>query len=99
GSLEDALRADVDPRPRGHLAVHGEPGPLELPEGLPVGPLRYEHRIRDQDTRSHGMRSEDPDRLAGLDQECLVGFQPPQGPDDLVEGLPAPGGLAGPTVD
>src|SRR5215218_3517427 len=40
GALEDALGADVDPGPGRHLAVHRETGPLQLPERLPVGPLR-----------------------------------------------------------
>src|SRR5687768_6389453 len=37
-SLQDALRADVDPRPGGHLAVHREPEPLEPVELVPVRP-------------------------------------------------------------
>ena len=41
-ALNDALRADVDPRPGGHLAVHDEPQRLQLPEVIPVGPGRHE---------------------------------------------------------
>ena len=39
GALDDALGADVDPRPGGHLAVHGQPEvlePAELGPGRPV---------------------------------------------------------------
>ena len=36
GALHDALRADVDPRARGHLPVHHEAGALQLVELLPV---------------------------------------------------------------
>src|SRR5690606_1042248 len=35
GALNDALRADVDPRASGHLAVHGESLAIELVEMLP----------------------------------------------------------------
>src|SRR3546814_1263609 len=30
GALNDALAADVNPRPRGHLTVHHQPGAIEL---------------------------------------------------------------------
>ena len=40
GALQDSLRADVDPGPRRHLAVHHEAALLELPEVLPGGPVR-----------------------------------------------------------
>src|SRR3546814_8679867 len=35
GALNDALAADVNPRPRGHLTVHHQPGAIELLEMLP----------------------------------------------------------------
>ena len=40
GALQDPLGADVDPGPRGHLAVHHQPGGVELAEVLPGRPLR-----------------------------------------------------------
>ena len=39
GALEDPLGADVDPRTRGHLAVHGEPERLEATELRPRRPV------------------------------------------------------------
>ena len=98
-ALEDPLASDVDPRARGHLAVHGQAGRLQLPEGLPVGPLGNQHGVGDEHARHAGLGAEHPDRLAGLDQERLVVLQRPQRPNDLVEGLPAPRGLAGSAVD
>ena len=53
-ALQDALGPDVDPRARGHLPVHREPGRLELAERVPVRPLRHEHRVRDQHPRRLG---------------------------------------------
>src|SRR5262245_12605450 len=38
GALQDALGADVDPRPGGHLPVHHQALPLELAEVLPGRP-------------------------------------------------------------
>ena len=38
GALQDALRPDVDPRAGGHLAVHHQPGLLELAEVPPRSP-------------------------------------------------------------
>ena len=35
-ALDDALRADVDPRAGGHLAIHHQPGALQLVELLPA---------------------------------------------------------------
>ena len=93
-ALEDPLASDVDPGPRRHLPVHRQAGRLQLPEGLPVGPLGNEHRVRDEHAWSRGLRPEHADRLAGLDEQRLVALEPPKGPDDLVEGVPASGGLA-----
>ena len=70
--LEDALGADVDPRPRGHLAVHGEPGRLEVPELLPRRPLRHQQRVGDEHARRHLVGARHPDRLAALHQQGLV---------------------------
>jgi hypothetical protein len=41
-ALQDALGADVDPRPGGHLAVHGEALGLETTELVPVGPVGHQ---------------------------------------------------------
>src|SRR4029453_8817348 len=41
-ALDDALRADVDPAARGHLAVHHEPLAIELVERLPIRPFGHD---------------------------------------------------------
>ena len=99
GALEDALGADVDPGPRRHLAVHREPGPLQLPERLPVGPLGDQQRVGDQNPRSPGVGPEDGYGFARLDQQRLVIVEALQGADDGPEALPVSGGLARPAVD
>src|SRR5215211_8776318 len=48
-ALQDPLGPDVDPGPGGHLAVHHQPGLLELAEHIPRRPLADEIRVRDQD--------------------------------------------------
>ena len=78
-ALQDPLGPDVDPRPGRHLAVHRESRLLELAEGVPVGPLRHEHRVRDQDARGHLVGAEHAHRLPGLDQERLVVAEVPSG--------------------
>ena len=98
-ALDDPLGGDVDPRAGSHLSVHRQAGPLELAELLPGGPMRHEVRIRDQDPRAVARRAEHADRLAGLDQECLVVLEPLQLGDDRVEGLPAPCRPTGAAVD
>ena len=75
GPLQDALRSDVDPRSRGHLAVHREALGLQAPERVPIGPLRDQHRVRDQHPGSRGLRAEHADRLPRLDEEGLVVVQ------------------------
>ena len=97
--LEDALRPDVDPAARGHLAEHGQPRCLEPAELVPGGPARDEERVRDQHTRRTGVRSEDADRLAALDEQRLVAPEREQRPDDRAQGLVVSRRLAGTAVD
>ncbi len=59
GALQDALGADVDPRPRGHLPVHRQPHGLEAPELLPGRPARHQQRVGDQHARRHLVRAGD----------------------------------------
>src|SRR5918995_329727 len=99
GSLEDALGADVDPGPGGHLAVHREPRLLELPERLPVGPVWDEERVGDEDARREGVGAEDRDWLARLHKEGLVIVEALQGAHDGPEALPVAGCLARAAVD
>jgi hypothetical protein len=98
-TLEDALRPDVDPRPRGHLAVHHQAALLEVAEDLPGRPAADEVRIGDEDPRRPRMGAHDPDRLARLHQQRLVVGEGAQFADDRVERLPRTRGAAGPTVD
>ena len=98
-ALQDALGPDVDPRARGHLAVHHQAAPLEVAEDLPGRPLADEVRVGDEDPRRPRMRAHDPDRLARLDEQRLVVAERAELADDRVEGVPAPRGAAGPAVD
>jgi hypothetical protein len=66
GPLQNALRADVDPAASGHLTVHHETFAIELVKVIPVGPLSYQIRIREYDTRSHIVRWKHCDWLTGL---------------------------------
>jgi hypothetical protein len=79
GSLHDALGADVDPRPGGHLPVHREPELLEAAELVPRGPLGHEVRVGQEHARGPLVRPEDADGLARLDEERLVVREGPQG--------------------
>ena len=88
GALDDALRADIDPRPRRHLAVHHQALAIELVEVVPGRPMRHQVRVGDQHARRVCVGLEHADRLSRLDEQRLVGLQPPQGLDDLVEGVP-----------
>ncbi len=99
GSLQNALCADVDPGARGHLSVHREPHRLVSPEVLPVAPLGHEERVGDEDPWRVRVRLEHSDRLAGLDEQGLVSLEAPERPHDRVIRLPAPGRLAGSSVD
>ena len=98
-ALQDALRPDVDPRARGHLAVHHQALALELAEDVPRRPLADEVGVGDQDPRRPRVGPDDADRLAGLDEQRLVVAEPAKLADDGVERLPAPRGAARPAVD
>ena len=99
GALQDALGADVDPRPGGHLAVHGQAELLQAAELLPGRPLRDQVGVGDEHPRGPFVRSQDTDGLAGLDQQGLVVLEVLERFDDRGVGVPAPGGAAGTAVD
>ena len=99
GALQDALGADVDPRPRGHLAVHGQPQRLEAPELLPGRPVGHEVGIGDQHPRRPLVRAEHRHRLARLHEQRLVVLEPAQAGDDGVERRPAARRPPRPPVD
>ncbi len=88
GALHDALRADVDPGARGHLAVHHQALAIELVEMVPGRPVRHEIRVGDEDARRVGMGAKDADGLARLDKQRLVRSETAERRDDRVEGLP-----------
>ena len=99
GSLQDPLGADVDPRARGHLAVHRQAEALEPAELLPGRPVRHEVGVRDQHARRPLVRAHDADRLARLHQQRLVVAEALQRPHDRVERRPVARGPAGAAVD
>ena len=99
GALDDALAADVDPGSGRHLAEHHQTLAVELAEVLPVGPRGHQVGVRDQDARGVRVGAEDPDRLAGLDQQGLVRLEFPEGADDGLVGLVVPGRLADAAVN
>ena len=90
GALHNPLAADVDPRPRRHLAVHGEALAVELVEVRPVSPVRNQVRVRDQHPGGIPVGAEHSHRLAGLHEQRLVLVHPLQGGDDAVEVPPGP---------
>ena len=94
GALQDALGADVDPRPGGHLAVHGQAERLQAAELLPGGPLRDQVGVGDEHPRRPFVGAHHPDRLARLDQQGLVALEVVQGAHDRVVGRPAAGRAA-----
>ena len=98
-ALQDALRADVDPRAGGHLAVHREAELLEPAELGPRRPVAHEVRVRDEHARRPLVRAEHADGLARLHEQRLVGLEALERAHDRVERLPVAGGLAGAAVD
>ena len=99
GSLHDALRADVDPRARRHLAEHHQALAIELEEMLPVGPVSDEIGIGEQHTRCGLVGLEHADRLAGLDQQGLVVLEAAQRAHDGIEAFPVARGPPDAAVD
>src|SRR5205814_5631735 len=84
-ALQDPLRADVDPRPGGHLPVHSQTGILEPTEFVPRRPARDDQRVRDEHARRPFMRAEDAHWFAGLDQQGFVALQARERLEDAVE--------------
>ena len=94
GALQDALRADVDPAPRRHLAVHDQPELLQSPELLPIRPVPDQIGVGDEHPRRLLLRPEHADGFAGGNQQSLVVLQPLEFPHDGVEAGPVAGRLA-----
>ena len=71
-ALNDALRADINPRSGSHLAIHHQAAAIQLVEMRPVRPFRHQIRIGDQHPRRIRMGAKHADRLTGLHQQRLV---------------------------
>ena len=99
GALQDALRADVDPTARGHLAIHHQALAVELVEVLPGGPFAHQVGVGDEHARRHLVRGKHRDRLARLHQQRFVAAQPLQLAHDGVVALPVARRLADAAVD
>jgi hypothetical protein len=98
-ALQDALGADVDPGPGGHLAVHHQAFGFEPAELGPGGPVAHQVGVGQQHARGPFVGAEHTHGLAGLDQEGLVLFHGFQGAGDGIERSPGPDGAAGAAVD
>ena len=98
-ALQNALRPDVNPASRRHLAEHDEALLVELVEMLPGGPLAHQVGVGDDDARGHVVRGKHADGLAGLDQQRLFIAQPLKLAHDGVVAVPVACGLADAAVD
>ena len=99
GPLEDSLGADVDPRARGHLAVHGEAQRVEPAELVPRRPARHQVGVRDEHPGRLVMGPEHTDGLSALDQQGFVVLQTAQRGDDPLVALPVSRCLPAAAVD
>jgi hypothetical protein len=99
GPLDDALRADVLPRPRGEPAPADQALALQLVEDLRLGPLADDVAVRHDHERGVGMRPQERHRLAGLDDQRLVLLHRAQRLDDGAVRRPGTRGLAERGVD
>ena len=98
-ALHDALGADVNPRPSGHLPVHHQALAIQFVEMLPGRPMRHEVGIGDQDPRRIHMGFHDGDGFARLHDQRLIRLQIAQPGADAVEILPGPRRPANAAVD
>ena len=99
GTLQDPLRADVDPGACGHLAVHREAELLEAAELRPVGPIADEVGVGDEHARRPLVRAEDANRPAGLHEHGLVVGKRGERANHRVEGRPVASSATRAAVD
>ncbi len=99
GSLHNALRANVDPGPCGHLAVHHQALLIEVIEMVPGGPMGHEVRVGDEHARRIFVGLDHGNGPPRLDDQGFILVQGLQGGDNLVEVLPTPGGAANAAID
>ena len=97
--LHDSLRADVDPRPGRHLAIHHQSGPLEFVELLPVGKMPDQIRVRNQHARRVSVSLEHAHRLPRLHQQRLIVLKILQRADDSVVAIPVASRLTRAAID
>ncbi len=99
GALNDALRADVDPRTGGHLAIHGKTLLIQFVEMIPGRPMRHEVGIGDENARCILVGAEHAHRLARLHQQGFVFIERLEGRDNLVEIIPCARSAANAAID
>jgi hypothetical protein len=99
GEPKDALRPDVEPAGRRHLAVHRQPGVLQPAKRLLVRPRRDDHRGRNENPGRVRMRGEDGHGLARLYEQRLLRPDRLERRHDLGERLRAPRRPAAASVD
>ncbi len=88
GALDDALGANVDPRTGCHLAIHHETLAIELIEMVPIGPVRYEVGVGNQNARGIGVGAEHADGFSRLHEQGVVVIQRSEFGDDAVKVVP-----------
>ena len=98
-ALQDALRADVDPASRGHLAVHHQALAVEFVKVLPVGPFADKIRVGNDHARGHVVGGKDGHGLAGLDQKGFIVAEMFEFAHDGVKAFPVARGAADAAVD
>ena len=99
GALHDALAADVNPAAGCHLAVHHQARAVELVEVFPIGPLRDQVGVREQNPWRTGMGAEHAHRLARLDQQGFIRLERTQTVQYGVKTWPVARCLANTAID
>ncbi len=87
-ALNNALTADVNPASCRHPTVHEQALAVEFIDVSPCAPFGNHVGVGQQHPWRIGVGLENVDRLAGLDQQCLVRLQRLEGRKGLVEALP-----------
>ena len=77
-ALQDALRANIDPRAGGHLTVHDQALGCQFVEVLLGCPVGHQVRVGNQHPGRVGVRAEDAHGFARLHQQGFVLFKVPQ---------------------
>ncbi len=101
GALNDALRADIDPRAGGHLAVHRQPLAIERVEMLPARPMRHQVGVGEQHARRirHGCGTRRPGLPDWTSSVWSASSRLRRRGDDPVEALPVARRAADAAID